>query len=198
MGFNSKLCIFFTCGTLLFIHGSPTKKASQPTSISLCRRLVDNFHTVEKNKLYRSRQLSARGLRHYIAPYRIKTIINLRGPNPTQHWWLNEKKEAERMGVHLYHIPMSACALPSKTNLIKLIHLFKTAPRPILIHCKSGADRTGEAAALWVLEQQKKSKKKALKQLSLKYWHFSARRPHKKTFIRLWQGLEWLINEYSP
>ena len=93
---------------------------------------------------------------------------------------------------------MSANSIPSKENLLKLLSLYYEAPRPILIHCQGGADRTGEAAALWVLTQMGQSKHEALKQLALKYGHQESKKPAKAHFIRMWQGRDWAFNEYDP
>jgi protein tyrosine/serine phosphatase len=88
---------------------------------------------------------------------------------------------------------MSAHRIPEKKDLNFLFNLYKNkkkAPRPILIHCRGGADRTGEAAALWVITQQKKSKKIALKQLSLKYGHIRYKAPLKRRFVKLFTNID--------
>lgn len=159
--------------------------------------LFNNFYAVEKGKLYRSAQLRAKMLKFYIEKYGIKTLINLRGVN-NKKWYLNEARVSNENNINFHSIPMSASSLPSKSNLLKLLRLYDEAPKPILIHCQGGADRTGEAAALWVLEKQKKSKEKALKQLSIQYLHFKYKRPAKDFLIKIWQGREWLENEYNP
>ena len=51
----------------------------------------------------------------------------------------------------------------------KLINIVKNAKKPILIHCKAGADRTGLVSALYLYSIGDKN---ALKMLSLKYGHF--------------------------
>ena len=162
------------------------------------QRFCENFHTVEKGKLYRSGQLKPNRLEHYLKKYTIKTVINLRGRNPLEPWWLNEFFTTQRLGVTLHDIAMNSYTLPPKKHLIKLLHLYKSEPKPILIHCLSGADRTGEAAALWVLEQQKKNKRIAQQQLSLRYGYLKRRKPAKYLLIKIWQNLTWLIKKYKP
>lgn len=54
----------------------------------------------------------------------------------------------------------------------KVISLINRPPKPILIHCMAGADRTGLIAAVWKLRQQKETSQKAYKQLSIYYGHF--------------------------
>lgn len=160
-------------------------------------KVLNNFHVVQPGVLYRSAQLSPQFLEAMIRKHNIKTIINLRGNNEHKRWWQKEKKLAEKLGISLYNIRMTATYLPSKQNLLTLLKIYQQAPRPILIHCYSGADRTGEAAALWVLDQQKKDKKTALKQLSLRYGHVEWMHPAKRFFINLWQGRQWLISDYD-
>ena len=43
--------------------------------------------------------------------------------------------------------------------------------KPVLIHCKSGADRTGLAAAIYLLTEGGKTLDQAERQLSLRYIH---------------------------
>lgn len=189
---RSHKAVLFLFFTTLFIH-SPSN-ADMP----FFQRVWDNFHTVQKGALYRSGQLSPQSLEQYINEYNIKTIINLRGYNPGAFWWADEAALADKLDIHFHDISMTAQAYNSRANLMKLLDLYKTAPKPILIHCQHGADRCGEAAALWVLEIQKKSIKKALKQLSWKYHYIRSRHPHKYQFIKAWQGYEWLKNTYDP
>ncbi len=92
---------------------------------------------------------------------------------------------------------MNANQFPKKQNLLTLLDLYKKAPHPILVHCNGGADRTGEAAALWVLDQQNKRKKDALKQLTFKYGHIRSKTPAKRKFIKMWQGRKWAQNIYK-
>ena len=53
----------------------------------------------------------------------------------------------------------------------RLIGLQKDAPRPVLIHCKTGADRSGLAAAMWKVVVDKEPKSEAAKELSFWYGH---------------------------
>jgi len=156
----------------------------------------DNFSVVQTGALYRSAQLSAHRLNDYIQNYGIKTIINLRGKHPEQRWWQKEQAVAKRNNVNLLNIPTSAKTMTSKKNICAILDAFDHAPRPILVHCQAGIDRTGEVAALWVLDQQKKSKTEARKQLSL--WHGHIRHPKKDLLIKIWRGREWFYHEYDP
>jgi protein tyrosine/serine phosphatase len=55
----------------------------------------------------------------------------------------------------------------------RLIALFASAQKPILIHCMSGADRTGLASAVYLAAISKQGEEAAEGQLSVRYGHFS-------------------------
>ncbi len=192
----------FLVGTLFFsiyIMSIDVFAASEIyPKVGFVSRVIDNFHIVEPGCLYRSAQLSLKKLHSYAKKFEIKTIINLRGKHKNDLWWRIEKQCAKSLGINLFNIQMSAVRPSTKSEIAQLLALYDHAQRPILIHCRGGADRTGEAAALWILDKQKKSKYFACKHLSWKYRHFRSLCPFKIQFICAWQGREWLIKNYSP
>jgi protein tyrosine phosphatase (PTP) superfamily phosphohydrolase (DUF442 family) len=155
-----------------------------------------NFHTVETRKLYRAAQMDSETLDKCMKQFGIKTVVNLRGKSPAQ-WCKTEKSIVEQNGGQYHCITMCTATLTSSKNLKKLLSIYESAPRPILIHCIRGASRTGEAAALWKLDQEKKGKDEALKQLDKKYGHDSKSFPAKTFLIKIWQGLDWALSEYD-
>ncbi len=202
---------FFLCAVLLFgLTGCDkqpvAEQAEQSPTVSRVQRLLalgpihqllNNFYTVESGKLYRSAQLSPEWLAYYIKRYGLKTVINLRGEQSSELWWRNEKQLTDALDVTLYNIPMASHELSTKEHLTTLLDLFDKAEQPILVHCHVGADRTGEAAALWKLEQEKKSKSEALGQLSFLYRHRRTKHPAKRYLIEIWQGRDWLKSEFE-
>ncbi|OIQ17819.1 MAG: hypothetical protein BM556_10345 [Bacteriovorax sp. MedPE-SWde] len=167
--------------------------------LSVSANLFPNKRTVQKNNLYRSAQLSAKQIKRAIKKWKIKTVINLRGESPNKDWWRKEVVAVRESGAKYHNIGMSAQRLPHRKDLIKLIELYETAERPILIHCAGGADRTGEASAMWKLDQMKTSKKKALKQLTILTRHIPFRFPAKRYFIKkIYQGSDWAKENYYP
>jgi protein tyrosine/serine phosphatase len=162
-------------------------------------RVSKNFYTVEKDKAYRSAQLTREELALSFQHLGIKTVINLRGAKPQSDWYKDEVAVTAEYGVNLVDIGMSARRLPHRPDLLKLLATFETAPRPILIHCKAGADRTGEAAALYQMLYMNKPKAEALKMLNIIYGHIQAMMPAKIYFVKeLWQGADWAREEYDP
>jgi len=158
-----------------------------------------NFHTVERGKLYRMAQPSVEQIDGFHGEYKIRTIINLRGANPDRKEYVAEKKAADFWSIDLVDIGMSAQRLPHRADLIKLLDTFKTAKRPILMHCRAGVDRTGEASAIYKMEYMGVSKEEALKQLRIwPYGHVKWKFPAKRYFIKLYQGEKWAREVYDP
>ncbi len=192
--------LFIVSGDVYSGHKKLKNKIKKITSfpktiVNAVKHKVNNEGVVDKGNLYRSGQLNSIDLAKLINKHGIKTVINLRGTNKDQSWWQDEKMVTESMGVKFCNIRMSADKFPTQKKLSKLLYMYDNAQRPILIHCKSGRDRTGEAAALWVLEKMNGSTKKALKELSFtQYQHVKSLHPYKTKLIKIWQGREWFFN----
>lgn len=131
----------------------------------------DNFHPITHGKAYRSAQLDRDELEYYIRKYNIRSIINLRGDDLRAQWYREEKQVSEKYQVKLYDLSLSACREPDEREIRTLIMLFNRVPRPVLIHCRGGSDRSGLAAAIWKVVIDKEPKKEAGKQLSLVFGH---------------------------
>ena len=156
------------------------------------------YYEVEKDQVYRSPQPTAENI-DSAAAAGIKTVINLRGFNPNSPWYREEKAATQAHGMLQIDIGMSADRLPHREDLIELLDALATAPRPLLIHCMAGVDRTGEASAIYQMLYMGKTKEQALEMLSGKFGHFEGIKPAKIYFIRdLWQGEKWAREEYDP
>jgi uncharacterized protein (TIGR01244 family) len=100
----------------------------------------------------------------------IRTVINLRG-NPTQPTARAERAACERLGLHYVDYCLRSRDAPSKADLHGLRDLFARVEHPILLHCKSGADRAGLASALYLHLVDKVPVAEAKRQLSLRFGH---------------------------
>jgi protein tyrosine/serine phosphatase len=142
-------------------------------SYSLYMEEQGNFHTITPGKAYRSAQLDRDELEYYIRKHNIRSILNLRGKDLGKQWYIEERQISALHSIAHYDIELSAYREPNNRDVDKLINIFRSAPRPILIHCLSGVDRTGLASAMWKVIVDKESKTKAWGQLSLFYGHMS-------------------------
>jgi undecaprenyl-diphosphatase len=130
-----------------------------------------NFHPITPGEAYRSAKLDREKLEHYIKKYNIKSIVNLIGKDPRKPWYQEELQVSAEHNVKHYDITLSATQEPTDDDVRKLVEIFQHAPRPVLIHCKGGSDRSGLAAAMWKVIIDKEPKSEARKQLSILYGH---------------------------
>lgn len=105
-----------------------------------------NAHWVDA-QMVRSNQPSPRQLRWW-KRQGIRTVINLRGPRNEAYYWL-EKDACQKLGLTLINAPLDSRDAPTLERVMQAKHLFETIEYPVLIHCKSGADRVGLMAALY-------------------------------------------------
>lgn len=130
-----------------------------------------NFHSITVGEAYRSAILDRDKLEHYIQKHRIKSIVNLVGYHPDEHWYKEEVEVSAQRNVEHHDISLPVTRQPTEDEVRTLVEIFKNAPRPVLIHCKRGADRSGLAAAIWKVIIDKEPKSEAKKQLSIWYGH---------------------------
>jgi hypothetical protein len=110
--------------------------------------LNPRFFPVVENQVYRSAQLSTSRLDAVIQAEGIRTIIALLGSEKGAIWYENEKAVADRHQVQMLNIGFGSHGLPQYNRLNQLVDALLSVPRPILLHCYRGADRTGMASAI--------------------------------------------------
>jgi len=130
--------------------------------------IYGNFHKVDKN-VYRSAQLFSFNMPYYVKKYHIKSILDLRGATDSQTY-RDEINISKEYNITHYSYSIGSSHIQTMKKMNKIIDLIKNAPKPILIHCKAGADRTSLATALYLYSTNRD--KIAPKAFSLKYLHF--------------------------
>jgi protein tyrosine phosphatase (PTP) superfamily phosphohydrolase (DUF442 family) len=141
-------------------------------SVGLGARFSTNVHVIEPGLAYRSGQLWPGELEGVIAEYGIRSIVSLVAPEPDQTWYRGELAISSARGIARYEMPLSARKELTSAQLRDLVVLLRKAPKPVLIHSKSGADRSGLAAAIFKYAIAARSAEEAKQQLSLRYGHF--------------------------
>jgi protein tyrosine/serine phosphatase len=136
-----------------------------------------NFHVIRNGEAYRSGQMDAAQITHAIQTYGIKSILNLRGENPTTAWHKAEIQTAEKWHVVHYDWGFGSGDELTLTQMDDLVALLRRAPKPILIHCLGGADRSGLAASLYCYAIEGETPEAAHRQLTIWDGHVPLIRP---------------------
>ncbi len=146
-----------------------------------------NFHVVLPGVLYRSGQMSGAAFAQTIHEHGIKSIVNLRGAAVGEGWYAAEISASEACGVQHFDFPLSATRELKNEEMDEILALINSAPKPVLIHCKSGSDRTGLIGALYLYGVEGRSAQSAGHQLATLYGHL----PH-----LLWSGTAAMDKSY--
>jgi protein tyrosine/serine phosphatase len=128
-----------------------------------------NFHVVEPGALYRSNHPTPGNLAAFTRKFGLKSLINLRGLAKNGSDALS-RDAAARLGLDFYDMAVESRGVPHRDRVLRLAEIFGTMTGPGLVHCKSGADRAGFAAAVFVLLRGG-SVAQAMRQLSWRYGH---------------------------
>lgn len=126
------------------------------------------------DKLWRSSQPAPTDIR-WLAERGVRTIVNLRGGRAFGAWPL-EVDACERAGIRLVNLPMFSREAPSRETIRAAKEMFDSIAYPALVHCKSGADRAGLAATLYLILHRNVPVAEAMKQLSPRFGHIRSSR----------------------
>jgi protein tyrosine phosphatase (PTP) superfamily phosphohydrolase (DUF442 family) len=84
----------------------------------------------------------------------VKSVLSLRGDETHIGSNVLEIEACRQLGLNLVHYPIGSRDAPERRQLLRIRELFAELPRPLLIHCKSGADRAGLASAIYLLVEK--------------------------------------------
>ena len=131
------------------------------------RAIYPNYWAIDK-ELYRSAQPSP-SLLLKCKNDGIKTIINLRGSRDDLVDQM-ERRVCKNLKLNLIEFKLHSRGAPTLEQINYSQRLFNKIEYPALIHCKSGADRTGIMGTLYLIHKGI-NVKQAKNQLSFKYLH---------------------------
>ena len=170
----------------------------------LARMVLPNRHQIAPG-VWRSGQPNPRQLARF-AGRGGKTVISLR--NGRNHGSMPLEIEAcHRLGLAFHVLPFRSRRLPESDEIHAFDALIRSVEKPILFHCKSGADRAGFAAALYLMLAEDRPAEEAMRQLSLRYGHLKHARTGVldaffETYLRDTGGrrplLDWVDDGYDP
>jgi protein tyrosine phosphatase (PTP) superfamily phosphohydrolase (DUF442 family) len=98
----------------------------------------------------------------------VKSVVNLRGVETHIGSNVLEWEACRDAGLAIVHFPLYSRDAPHRADLLGFDALFDTLPKPVLVHCKSGADRAGLASALYLLLKENAPFDEAMKQMA--FW----------------------------
>lgn len=132
--------------------------------------------------MYRSSQPSPAQIRRYQRKLGLKTILNLRGESPYGSYPL-EVAVCRELGIEMVDLVLYSRAPPTRRRIQLLQETFQSIEYPALLHCKSGADRAGMAAALYRILHLGHPVEDAMKELDWKYGHLKQARTGVQDFF---------------
>ena len=119
--------------------------------------------------MFRENQPSPKRISEW-AKMGIKTNVNLRGES-SKGFYLLEKEACEAHGITMVDFRVYSRDTHTAEKIRGAKKLFESIEYPAVIHCKSGADRTGIMGVLYRHFHMGDSIEVALEQLSFKYLH---------------------------
>jgi undecaprenyl-diphosphatase len=145
-------------------------------------------HAIVPGEIFRSAQLSGAQFTKAIEKHGLKTIISLRQPDQQADWYREELAAVSAAGVTHHSLGMLQSS-PTYDRVIDLYQLLQSAPRPLLVHCRSGVDRSGLAGVMTMLLNGQGSLEIAARQAS---WRFAALKPRSAGKVFLAAYRQWL------
>ena len=138
----------------------------------------------------------------------VKTILNLRGASD-KGYYLLEEEACKALGMTLINYQIYSRDTPKKAAIHDLKKIYETMEYPAVMHCKSGADRTGLAGVLYKHFKMGLPIDQALEQLRLKYLHIRQGKTGMldfffEDFLRYQDEggelifIDWIDNIYDP
>ncbi len=171
---------------------------------AIFRLVWSNLAAVAPGRLYRCNHPTPGRLARMTRRYGLTTLINLRGQARNGSDALS-REAARKLGLDFHDMALESRGAPQRDRILRLHGIYQSMRGPGLIHCKSGADRAGLAAGLFVLFQGGTAEQ-ALLQLSWRFGHIrQAKTGILDAFFLRYQRdgegrkpfLDWVLEDYD-
>jgi len=131
-----------------------------------------NLHQVDE-WMWRSAQPESDWLYDFLYDHDVDVILNARGSHPGQKEYDLEVATAGVFGTEVVGVPLSAGRRPTDAEVEEVLEVLRLHDEDtMLVHCRSGSDRTGMVIFLYLYEIRGWPKAAARKEaLSWKYGH---------------------------
>jgi protein tyrosine phosphatase (PTP) superfamily phosphohydrolase (DUF442 family) len=167
------LCVLLAAGPVVAAPIPPVPRPSE-WATRVDGTSVNNLYRIDDG-LYRAAQPNARGFQE-LAGLGVKCVLDVAG-GP------GDDAFVDKGSLKLFHVPMSAFGLRDDRVLEALKIMADPQNRPLLIHCRQGADRTGAMVALYRVVVQGWTAEKAVEEMTRGGYHHSG----------LWKNLETYV-----
>ncbi|GBR44309.1 tyrosine-protein phosphatase [Neokomagataea thailandica] len=141
---------------------------------SIFRLIWTNLSAVVPGKVWRCNHPTPARLRSLQRRLGIKTLVNLRGHRKCGSDALSRRASA-RLGLEHLDMAFESRGAPHRDRILRFAEMYRGITFPMLMHCKSGADRAGLASGL-VLMFEGGTADDALNQLHWRFGHFNRSR----------------------
>src|SRR4051794_2957615 len=169
--------------------------------------ILYNFYWITPGEIARSSQAYTGFLKQLLRERGIRGVVNLRGAKPGWRWWNYETRVCAELGVPHRDVRFNSRRLPSRAILLDMLNAFDEAPRPFLVKCSGGQDRTSFASALYLLHTREwDAREHAEAQFARwPYLHFPKRQQRwLRAFLRFTEERggrslrDWISQDYTP
>lgn len=157
--------------------------------------------------VWRSAQPAPRHFKRF-ADEGIRTILNLRGGRTSCGAYALEREACEKFGLTLVNFPLRSRSPLDRETVLAALDVWDGLELPLLMHCKSGADRTGFMATIYLWQRAGVPLRQAMDQLSWRYGHIrQAKTGVIDFFFETYLAAEartgigfrdWVSTEYDP
>ena len=96
------------------------------------------------------------------------SVLSLRGDETHVGSNVLEMDACAEQGLVLANYPIGSRDAPDKKQVKRIVELFREMPKPLLLHCKSGADRAGLVSAIYLLTEKNAPVDEAIHEL--RFW----------------------------
>ncbi|HNV95199.1 MAG TPA: dual specificity protein phosphatase family protein [Bacteroidales bacterium] len=148
-----KVLILFLCFSAHILYGQETRPINWAKKLDI--NAFINLYKVN-DSIYRSEQPDSFDILT-LKQLGIKSMLNLRNKH-------HDSVFIGKSPLELYTVHMKAQHIKDK-DVINALKIMEKAPKPILIHCKHGSDRTGLIVAMYRIAYQNWTKDQALDEL---------------------------------
>jgi len=102
-------------------------------------------------RLYMAGQPDGRECAQWIERFGVRSIVNLRGSDKDRRSFVEERACTENAGIERLDLPFLAAADPPRHLVQAFIRRFPSLPEPVLVHCRSGVDRSAMGVFLGLM-----------------------------------------------